>query len=702
MAGQRSPIPQLISQINSAPSFFIRNDVSQEPLRLPVLSPVFMSAEKKSSKFSRYQTTHDQSFSPTNRLHFPTEMSPIRMEVQRAKHSDFSESFIGGMYRDNRMGVSELRQKRIRKLNKKRQAIAQAQGKVLVELKRLEAIKMNQEFLNEEKRQRIVQQQAAIIIQRMVRRRLSWNALWFNIHRLVELDKVNKIKEVYISKLQFWILDCLERRAKYKAAQIEQEKYEAQQEDDMLNVDDWDLDNNDMGGPTREASRPQSKESNRNHHRPKSRDSSRPHSREHRDSSRPHSREHRDSSRPHSREKEGRVSLADTVVAVLPKWGEKLFGHVDHHVDEKACATKWLSNHHGHHGHHHHGHHGHHSSSHHNLLASSTSSTTEDGLIEVGELKEEYGEEGGGGGGDKSVSRNKDATPISRSDSFGSYNSDSQSRRSSQSCSSFSISESSFEPETVEETIKRYLDDETNEDKLHWVATLIQRNSRSMIYNKQYQRKKRAMLTLTWFLACYFETCPPRLQSKHNVSFPPFGPQIASEDSASLGLESFDEKVNNDEHDYEVDVVDEAIEFKHFNYDLLHQKSANVIQTIFREIRTIRTIKEEMIQTKLEAADRASKLAKKMLSSFPSDGPDFTASNHWLKNKSHYSNDNEQFYENRTSIPGPIDLSRSTRSAFWLNTEEPLNAGQRQSPLRATNIRGSSVSRMLSAGIKKT
>jgi hypothetical protein len=50
--------------------------------------------------------------------------------------SEFTESFIGGMYRDSRMGVSELRQKRVLRLAKKRQVIEDAQEKVMEEVRR--------------------------------------------------------------------------------------------------------------------------------------------------------------------------------------------------------------------------------------------------------------------------------------------------------------------------------------------------------------------------------------------------------------------------------------------------------------------------------------------------------------------------------------------------------------------------------------
>lgn len=110
-------------------------------------------------------------------------------------------------------------------------------------------------------------------------------------------------------------------------------------------------------------------------------------------------------------------------------------------------------------------------------------------------------------------------------------------------------------------------------------------------------------------------------------------------------------------------------------YMLQHHKGAKVIQNLFKELRTIRIIKKEARENKRRSAKQASLLAKQMICQFPlEDGPDLSKQFDWL-----LSNDTK--YETSLKITnqkkgddvlkpkvGPIDLSRSMRGAFWLNT----------------------------------
>lgn len=109
-----------------------------------------------------YESTSMSSFSGANFEGFPAEMLPIRMEVQRGKsvrrvpfkfpsirqtsrskfllassvpeQQDFTSSFIAGAYRDTRMGITELRAKRMDRLRRQQEIVAAAQLAVAKEV----------------------------------------------------------------------------------------------------------------------------------------------------------------------------------------------------------------------------------------------------------------------------------------------------------------------------------------------------------------------------------------------------------------------------------------------------------------------------------------------------------------------------------------------------------------------------------------
>jgi hypothetical protein len=143
----------------------------------------------RSQSFPGYDSNNSASFSDANMLGFPLEMSPMRAEILRAKdvrsldiytqplnqmhtlsicmvdnmhffflpvfffvhvysgcaltllslaicyatclfQNRFSASFIAGGYRDSRLGVSEMRKRRVQRLRARQEVINQAQGKV--------------------------------------------------------------------------------------------------------------------------------------------------------------------------------------------------------------------------------------------------------------------------------------------------------------------------------------------------------------------------------------------------------------------------------------------------------------------------------------------------------------------------------------------------------------------------------------------
>lgn len=57
-------------------------------------------------------------------------LSLYRSHICSARQNQFTESFVAGAYRDSRLGVSELRKRRVGRLRARQAVINQAQEKV--------------------------------------------------------------------------------------------------------------------------------------------------------------------------------------------------------------------------------------------------------------------------------------------------------------------------------------------------------------------------------------------------------------------------------------------------------------------------------------------------------------------------------------------------------------------------------------------
>ena len=143
----------LVHTLNSGSSFFMPSAATSSPAlaQLRVAAAAARRPRSRSHFYAGggpglksnelYQTASSLSFTPAHLEGFPTEMLPCHMEIQRAKHNDFTDSFCGLSYRDTRMGVAELREKRVRRLRKKQEQVDAVQLKLSNDIMRMEEVK---------------------------------------------------------------------------------------------------------------------------------------------------------------------------------------------------------------------------------------------------------------------------------------------------------------------------------------------------------------------------------------------------------------------------------------------------------------------------------------------------------------------------------------------------------------------------------
>lgn len=117
--------------------------------------------KKTQTKQQRYVSTAMASYTESNLEGFPVELLPIRMNAQHFKgvnepsircccrrrefgydfsvslQQAFTASFIAGMYHDTRMGVAELRSKRLDRLRQKQAVIENKKQAVQLEVDRI-------------------------------------------------------------------------------------------------------------------------------------------------------------------------------------------------------------------------------------------------------------------------------------------------------------------------------------------------------------------------------------------------------------------------------------------------------------------------------------------------------------------------------------------------------------------------------------
>mmetsp|Transcript_8187 Transcript_8187/g.15670 ORF Transcript_8187/g.15670 Transcript_8187/m.15670 type:complete len:744 (-) Transcript_8187:210-2441(-) len=210
----------LIRQLHSTPTFFIRKPDPRQrgtappkEFKLPPVSSNFVSAPSRGAGSLHYTTTSEACFSPLNRVGFPEELLPFRSALLRSRDTQFTDSFVAGAYRDSRLGVAEMRAKRIERLRKQQATVEAAKLKVMSDLKRLEGQRKRQDT-EERKRERWKKLNTtlnvAIVLQKMVRGRFVRRRIREARHGR-EKAKERAVKEFAASKIQKWALRCLAR-----------------------------------------------------------------------------------------------------------------------------------------------------------------------------------------------------------------------------------------------------------------------------------------------------------------------------------------------------------------------------------------------------------------------------------------------------------------------------------------------------------
>jgi len=210
-----------------------------------------MSPGRKESP--AYQSQMMSSFSPQHHHEFPQEMLPMRMEILRCKdvsdpraalnwfikllrrakaphpypctrtpqQDTFSASFVAGAYRDNRLGVKELRLKRIERLRKQQATVAEAQAAVVKTLAKMAASREAKRRARHSEKRRIFER-AVLILQKLMRTILARRATRALVAKRFA-ERREKYKVQMAQRLQHWALRCL--AFKFEMRQLEEEEY---------------------------------------------------------------------------------------------------------------------------------------------------------------------------------------------------------------------------------------------------------------------------------------------------------------------------------------------------------------------------------------------------------------------------------------------------------------------------------------------
>lgn len=120
--------------------------------------------------------------------------------------NDFTSSFIAGMYQDSRMGVAELREKRMVRLRKQQATVAQAQAQVAAKVVAMEAKKQEAKARKKlqaalaaaRRREAGIMRACAKIIQRAARARLARQKSFARLRKCaakLAADQANRIKQ---------------------------------------------------------------------------------------------------------------------------------------------------------------------------------------------------------------------------------------------------------------------------------------------------------------------------------------------------------------------------------------------------------------------------------------------------------------------------------------------------------------------------
>mmetsp|Transcript_8358 Transcript_8358/g.9982 ORF Transcript_8358/g.9982 Transcript_8358/m.9982 type:complete len:513 (+) Transcript_8358:68-1606(+) len=167
-----TPYSKIFKEMNATPTYFMREITPIDTRLLPPLMPFY--DEKPCPKSNpTFTTVSMASFSKENLEGFPIEMLPGKGERLRTQTNQFTNSFIAGAYRDNRMGVAELRKKRIQRLKLKQEKLSIAQKKLSDEVDRIHkrgALRLIRDIERTRRLHDLHSITSAVIIQRYIRR----------------------------------------------------------------------------------------------------------------------------------------------------------------------------------------------------------------------------------------------------------------------------------------------------------------------------------------------------------------------------------------------------------------------------------------------------------------------------------------------------------------------------------------------------
>lgn len=171
-----APYAKIFQEMNATPSYFMREITPVDARLLPPLVPVYQDPKPCPKSNPTYTTVSMAAFSKENFEGFPVEMMPGKGERIRSQTNQFTSSFIAGAYRDNRMGVAELRKKRIERLKVKQGQLALAQKALADDVEKIKKRSARRILRDIERTRRLhdlLSISSATIIQKHAR---SWHA----------------------------------------------------------------------------------------------------------------------------------------------------------------------------------------------------------------------------------------------------------------------------------------------------------------------------------------------------------------------------------------------------------------------------------------------------------------------------------------------------------------------------------------------